>query len=69
MRNHNGLNDILKIMKIKLPPAIILCSLLYVTKLNAQQNVGINTLTPNASAQLDISSTTKGLLVPRMNNA
>lgn len=30
------------------------------------QNVGIGTTTPNASAQLDISSTTKGILVPRM---
>lgn len=33
------------------------------------QNVGIGTNTPNASAQLDISSTTKGLLVPRMTQA
>ena len=30
------------------------------------QSVGIGTPTPNASSQLDISSTTKGLLVPRM---
>jgi hypothetical protein len=30
------------------------------------QNVGIGTTTPNASAQLDVSSTTKGLLAPRM---
>ncbi len=30
------------------------------------QNVGIGTTTPNASAQLDIASTTKGLLIPRM---
>ena len=29
-------------------------------------NAGINTTTPNASAQLDISSTTKGVLFPRM---
>jgi Protein of unknown function (DUF1566) len=34
---------------------------------NAQaQNVGIGTTTPAASAQLDISSTSKGLLPPRM---
>lgn len=32
------------------------------------QNVGIGTNTPNASALLDISSTTKGLLIPRMTN-
>ena len=30
------------------------------------QNVGIGTLTPDASAQLDISSISKGLLIPRM---
>jgi hypothetical protein len=30
---------------------------------------GIGTTTPDASAALDITSTTKGLLIPRMNNA
>ncbi len=30
------------------------------------QNVGIGTNTPNASAQLEVSSTSKGLLAPRM---
>jgi hypothetical protein len=30
------------------------------------QSVGIGTTTPNASAQLDITSTTRGLLTPRM---
>jgi hypothetical protein len=35
----------------------------------AQNNIGIGTTTPNASAQLDISSTTKGVLVPRMTMA
>ena len=33
------------------------------------QNVGIGTSTPNASAQLDVTSTSKGLLVPRMTTA
>lgn len=32
----------------------------------AAQNVGIGTSTPNAAAQLDITSTTKGLLLPRL---
>ena len=32
----------------------------------AQNNVGINTSSPDASAALDIQSTSKGLLVPRM---
>ena len=30
------------------------------------QNVGIGTLTPNSSAMLDVVSTTKGVLVPRV---
>ncbi|MBL0356939.1 MAG: tail fiber domain-containing protein [Chitinophagaceae bacterium] len=33
------------------------------------QNVGIGTNAPNASAQLDITSTNKGVLVPRLTNA
>jgi len=33
------------------------------------QSIGIGTATPNASAQLDISSTTKGMLIPRMTEA
>lgn len=38
-------------------------------KLVIAQNVGIGTITPHPSAQLDISSTTKGLLAPRMTTA
>ena len=34
--------------------------------LSISQNVGIGTTTPNSSAQLDISSTSAGLLPPRM---
>lgn len=34
---------------------------------NAQQAVGIGTNSPHSSAQLDVVSTTKGLLIPRMN--
>jgi hypothetical protein len=33
------------------------------------QSVGIGTTAPNASAQLDVTSTTKGLLIPRMTGA
>ncbi len=33
------------------------------------QNVGIGTNTPDASAQLDVTSTIKGMLVPRMTSA
>ena len=32
------------------------------------QNVGIGTTTPNASALLDLNSTNRGLLLPRLNN-
>jgi hypothetical protein len=43
--------------------AAILCSC---TFLNAQNNVGVGTTTPDASAALDVSSTTQGMLIPRM---
>ncbi|MFT3982056.1 MAG: hypothetical protein QM687_16430 [Ferruginibacter sp.] len=43
--------------------------LLVVSVTLSAQNVGIGTTTPNASALLDISSTTKGVLVPRMTSA
>src|SRR5665213_910319 len=33
------------------------------------QSVGLGTLAPNTSAQLDITSTNKGLLIPRMSTA
>ena len=32
-------------------------------------NVGIGTLTPNSSAMLDVTSSSKGVLIPRMNTA
>lgn len=35
----------------------------------AQQNMGIGTETPNPSAMLDITSTDKGILIPRMTSA
>lgn len=35
-------------------------------KVSAQQNVGIGTTTPNASARLDITATNRGLLIPRV---
>ncbi|MFZ4058268.1 MAG: hypothetical protein ACOYKE_09000 [Ferruginibacter sp.] len=48
-------------MKIALSFCLILC-----TQLGFSQSVGINTPTPNSTAQLDIVSTTKGVLIPRM---
>jgi hypothetical protein len=50
--------------KLALP--IIICCL--VLNVNAQ-NVGLGTTTPNGSAVLDMTSTTKGVLVPRMTSA
>lgn len=35
--------------------------------INAQNNVGIGTVTPDPSAKLDVSSASLGLLIPRMN--
>lgn len=49
---------------------IISCLLLLLQyQLLLAQNVGIGTSAPNASAQLDITSTSKGLLIPRMTGA
>lgn len=53
-------------MKILLP---FLTALFYSNVTQAQQNVGIGTSIPEASAQLDVSSTTKGFLSPRMTAA
>lgn len=44
----------------------ILVVLATISGLRAQQNVGIGTTTPDSSALLDLSSTAKGLLAPRM---
>lgn len=40
--------------------------LLSLHALNSHAQIGINTNTPNSSAQLDITSTDRGLLIPRM---
>ncbi len=40
-------------------------SLIFISKAHTQ-NVGIGTITPNNSALLEVNSTTKGLLLPRM---
>jgi hypothetical protein len=43
--------------------------LIAVSKYVFTQNVGIGTITPNGSAQLDITSTTRGMLLPRMTDS
>ena len=45
---------------------IILSSILFLAFYTLQSQVGIGTETPEASSVLDINSTSKGLLVPRM---
>jgi hypothetical protein len=44
----------------------LLFSFFILSKQLFAQNVGIGTTIPNPSAQLDVSITTKGLLIPRM---
>ena len=43
-----------------------ICLLSFINEVGAQA-VGIGTATPNSSAQLDVSSSDKGILVPRVN--
>ncbi len=45
----------------------LIIALLFITRANAQ-SVGIGTTTPNSKAALDITSTTQGLLPPRMDS-
>lgn len=51
-----------KILLLLLACAAVVC-------IHAQQSVGIGTSTPNSSAVLDLTSTTKGFLIPRMTAA
>ncbi len=48
---------------------LTLYTLLYSVATFAQNNIGIGTALPHASAALDISSATRGLLAPRMTTA
>ena len=47
---------------------LLIAALIVVPAFAFSQNVGIGTLTPNNSAQLEVASTSKGLLIPRMNS-
>ena len=44
---------------------LLAATILFFAEINFAQ-VGIGTATPNTSAQLDVTSTNKGLLMPRM---
>jgi uncharacterized protein (TIGR02145 family) len=49
-----------------LKKSIFVFCLLFIVSISIKAQVGIGTTSPNASAQLDVSSTTKGFLPPRM---
>lgn len=53
-------------MKRNIYTVILLCSVFGFSTTFAQKNVGIGTTTPDNSAVLDINSSDKGLLIPRM---
>jgi len=48
---------------------LILYGFFFVSHFSFTQNVGIGTITPDASAQLDITHVSKGLLIPRMSTS
>ncbi len=57
-------------MKIKqIPPILLAFFLLFQEKLTAQIGINASNTPPATNAMLDISSTTKGLLIPRMTTA
>jgi len=45
---------------------LLLTGLLLLLTIAVQAQVGVGTISPDGSAQLDVQSTTKGLLIPRM---
>jgi hypothetical protein len=55
-----------KSKKINMKRIFLLPAMMVLANVLLAQNVGIGTQTPHASAQLDVSSTTRGLLAPRM---
>ncbi|GAA4440207.1 hypothetical protein GCM10023091_23500 [Ravibacter arvi] len=66
MRNQCSFNVIISSRKWK---GALLTTVLTFFALTTNAQVGIGTTTPDASAQLDITSTVKGVLVPRMTSA
>jgi hypothetical protein len=58
------LKDIKNLEFLNMKKITLIAYLVFTTLCNAQ--VGINTLSPDASAVLDITSTTSGVLIPRM---
>lgn len=54
------------LIKMKKVSFLILMAVLFTASHVHAQSIGVNTNTPHASAALDVSSTTQGLLAPRM---
>ena len=48
---------------------LLLLAIALFGKTAVAQNIGVGTASPNSSAQLDITSTSRGLLIPRMTTA
>jgi hypothetical protein len=55
--------------RLKPMDRLVVWIVLVLISLQAQAQVGIGTTTPDGSAQLDVSSTNKGILIPRMSRA
>jgi trimeric autotransporter adhesin len=51
---------------MKTPFVFVLLSVLLSLNIAAQNNIGIGTVSPDASARLDITATDKGILIPRV---
>jgi hypothetical protein len=49
--------------------SVFLLAFLFLSELHAQPGIGIGTTSPNSSAMLDVVSTSKGFLMPRMTSA
>src|SRR4051812_11016285 len=64
MKQHRIISTLLLLLVAGPLAMVCLCNVGF-----AQNNVGIGTTTPNASALLELSSTSKGLLIPRMTQA
>jgi hypothetical protein len=59
----------LKLLKTMKQLLLIFVALYFITTTSQAQNVGIGTTSPDASAMLDITSSSKGLLIPRVTQA
>jgi hypothetical protein len=63
-----GISHLVCFKKIvmKTPFVFVLLSVLVSLNIAAQNNIGIGTASPDASARLDITATDKGILIPRV---